>query len=77
VPEMDRIHQRHRHEGETLEKLVSADSELVLQVKRLRDAIMGISDAKAALAEVPALLKAGDIEAGWQQRGRILSVLVE
>jgi CHAD domain-containing protein len=77
VPEMDRIHQRHRNEGETLEKLVAADSALVLQVKGLRDAIVAINDATAAIDQVPALLKTSQIDASWQQRKQILSALAE
>ncbi|GGA39296.1 hypothetical protein GCM10010981_30690 [Dyella nitratireducens] len=77
VPEMDRIHQRHRNEGETLEALVSVDSALVLHVKNLRDAIVAIDDGAVAIDAVPALLKAGQIEATWQQRGQVLSALVE
>ena len=77
VPEMDRIHQRHRAEGEALEKLVSADGALVLQIKNLRDAVVAISDAAAAIDEAPALLKSSQLEASWQQRKQILSVLAE
>jgi hypothetical protein len=77
VPEMDRIHQRHRNEGETLEQLVSADSALALQIKRFRDAIAAISDATAAIDQAPALLKSSQIDASWQQRKQILSVLAE
>jgi hypothetical protein len=77
VPEMDRIHQRHRNERDTLEKLVAIDSQLVMQVKQWRDAIIVINDAAKAIDEATALLKASDIEASWQERGRILSILVE
>ncbi|HTV85030.1 MAG TPA: hypothetical protein VME63_06480 [Dyella sp.] len=77
VPEMDRIHQRHRNEAETLEKLVAADSTLVLHVMQLRDAVVAIGDATAAIDQVPALLKASEIASGLQQRNQILSVLAE
>jgi CHAD domain-containing protein len=77
VPEMDRIHQRHRNEGETLEKLVAADSALALHVKNLRDAIVAIADAVVAIDQVPGLLKASQIEQSWQQRHQVLSVLAE
>jgi hypothetical protein len=77
VPEMDRIHQRHRNEGETLEKLVAADSALALQIKNLRDSIVSISDAVEAIEQVPTLLRASQIESSWQQRKQILSILAE
>ena len=77
VPEMDRIHQRHRKEGETLEELVAADSALALQVKNLRDTIVAINDAEATIDQVPALLKGNQVESSWRQRNQILSVLAE
>jgi hypothetical protein len=77
VPEMDRIHQRHRNEGATLETLVAADTALAQHVKDLRDAIVAITDASLAIEQVPALIGASQVESSWQQRKQILSVLGE
>ena len=75
VPEMDRIHQRHRNERTTLEQLVAADSELVLAVVGLRDAVVALADGAAAAAQLPRLLETGNIRALWERREQILAVL--
>jgi hypothetical protein len=75
VPEMDRIHQRHRIEGATLAQLVEVDSALVLAVIALRDATVALQDSGAAAAALGALLDASAIHAQWTQREQILSAL--
>ncbi len=75
VPEMDRIHQRHRDERGTLDALVAVDGELVLAVVGLRDAVTALTDGAAAATEIPRLLHSRDICALWERREQILSVL--
>lgn len=75
VPEMDRIHQRHRNERATLDALVAADGDLVLAVVGLRDAVVALHDGAAAGGEVARLLQARDIQALWGRREQILSDL--
>ncbi len=75
VPEMDRIHQRHRNERATLDALVVADSELVVAVIGLRDAVLALHEGAAAATEIPRALQAGNIGALWERREQILSVL--
>ena len=76
VPEMDRIHQRHRDERVTLEQLVAVDGDLVLAVMNLRDGVLALSDGTTAAAEIGRLLAAGDIRSSWERREQILSVLM-
>ena len=75
VPEMDRIHQRHRNERATLERLVEADSAFVAAIVGLRDAVLALPDGAAATAELPRLLQVEQIRALWAQREQILAVL--
>jgi hypothetical protein len=75
VPEMDRIHQRHRIEGATLGQLVDVDGRLVLAVVTLRDAATALQDGATAAAELTRLLGASEIHTLWEQREQILSVL--
>jgi hypothetical protein len=75
VPEMDRIHQRHRTERATLDQLIGADSELVVAVIGLRDAVLALHEGAAAATEIPRALQAGTIGALWERREQILSVL--
>jgi hypothetical protein len=75
VPEMDRIHQRHRNERTTLEQLVAADGDLVLAVVTLRDGALALTDGASAAAQLTHLLEAQDIQALWTRREQILSVL--
>ena len=75
VPEMDRIHQRHRNERTTLEQLVAADGDLVLAVVNLRDGVLALTDGASAPVQLQSLLAAQDIQALWNRREQILSVL--
>ncbi|MDA8348325.1 MAG: hypothetical protein M0038_05910 [Pseudomonadota bacterium] len=75
VPEMDRIHQRHRNERTTLEQLVAADGDLVLAVVSLHDGALALTDGASAAAALTQLLDAQDIQALWNRREQILSVL--
>ena len=75
VPEMDRVHQRHRNEGDVLEKLVVVDSSMVEAALALRDAILRIHDATTASAEVAEVLNTSDIRALWNRRQEVLSAL--
>jgi hypothetical protein len=75
VPEMDRIHQRHRNERTTLEQLVAADSDLVLAVVNLHDGVLALTDSANAATQLQSLLGAQDIQALWNRREQILSVL--
>ncbi len=75
VPEMDRIHQRHRIEGTTLEQLADVDGQLVLAVVALRDAVVALQDGATAATELNRLLVSSAVRALWEQRERILSAL--
>jgi hypothetical protein len=75
VPEMDRIHQRHRNERTTLEQLVATDGDLVLAVVNLRDGVLALTDGASAPVQLQSLLAAQDIQALWNRREQILSVL--
>ncbi len=75
VPEMDRIHQRHRNERTTLEQLVAADGDLVLAVVNLRDGVLALTDGASAPVQLQSLLAAQDIQTLWNRREQILSVL--
>ena len=75
VPEMDRIHQRHRNEADTLQALVAIDGDMVQAVLALRSAITDIEDAAAAAAAVPGLLKASSLKALWERRQSTLSAI--
>ena len=75
VPEMDRIHQRHRIEGATLEQLIDVDGKLVLAVVALRDAVVALQDGATAATELTRLLAPGAIRALWEHREQILSAL--
>lgn len=77
VPEMDRIHQRHREEGDTLEKLVAIDGEMVMAVIALHDAIARLDDGATAAGEVANLMKKNDVGALWKHREQTLSVTTE
>ncbi|WP_329740503.1 hypothetical protein [Dyella sp. A6] len=77
VPEMDRIHQRHRDEAGTLQALVSIDGAMVQAVLSLRSAISGIADAAAATAEVPELLRQSGFKDLWERRQAALSAIGE
>lgn len=77
VPEMDRIHQRHRNEREALEKLVAIDGDLVLTVKELHDAITTLGDGGTAAGEASALLKASGVDSIWRDREKVLSILAD
>lgn len=77
VPEMDRIHQRHRHEAETLQQLANVDSDMVMAVVTLRDAIEKLDNATTAPGEVANLLNSTGIKETWKRREQALSVFVE
>jgi hypothetical protein len=77
VPELDRIHQRHRNEAETLQKLVTVDGDLVLAVVTLRDAIDKLDDATKAPGEVVNLLNSTGVREIWKRREQALSVFAE
>jgi hypothetical protein len=76
APEMDRIHQRHRDERGTLEKLVEVDQSLVSAVLTLHSGVLALSDGSQASAALTRLLAEGGIEATWQRREQVLSILV-
>lgn len=68
VPEMDRIHQRHRTERDVLEKLVAVDSNLVCALVAPRDTVVRLDSAAAASQP----LGTGDIRTLWNRRERVL-----
>lgn len=74
VPEMDRIHQRHRNERDTLEKLAEVDQSLVSAVVTFHEGVLKLADAASASTEVPRLLQAGGIDTTWQRREQVLSI---
>ncbi len=76
VPEMDRIHQRHRAERDTLEKLVAVDGDLVSAIVALRDEVLRLDDA-TVIAQSARPLPMDDIQALWKRREQILSALEE
>lgn len=75
VPEMDRIHQRHREEATTLTQLVEADGTLVLAAKQLGEAVLAEQDAAALTDALPSLIAQSGIESGLAQRQQTLSAL--
>jgi hypothetical protein len=75
VPEMDRIHQRHRIEWDTLERLGAVDLELVSGVMAFQQAVLKLSDAPTAASQGAELLKQAQIDADWRLRESILSPL--
>lgn len=77
VPEMDRIHQRHRNEAETLQQLAKVDGDMVLAVVKLRDAIDKLDDATKAPEEVRNLLDSTGVREIWKRREQTLSVFAE
>lgn len=75
VPEMDRIHQRHRNERDTLERLATIDQALVGAVCELRDQVLKLKDGESAAREAPRLIEVSAIDAIWRRREDALSVL--
>lgn len=75
VPEMDRVHQPHRNERDTLEKLAAVDEELVACALVLREGIVKLRDGTAAASETPRLLESARFEALWHRREEVLSIL--
>jgi len=75
VPEMDRIHQRHRNEADTLQALVAIDGAMVQAVLALRGAITAIDDGAAAAAAMPGLLKESGLQPLWERRQSTLSAM--
>ena len=73
LPELARIHRRHREQGGTLLKLVMLDGEVVLALVTLRDAVARLESGAAAAARVGGLLGASDFSALWSQREALLS----
>jgi len=77
VPEMDRVHQRHRNERDTLESLVTVDGNLVLATKQFSEAALAYGDAAALAAQIPVLLEQSGIAKCLTHRQQALSVLVD
>jgi hypothetical protein len=77
VPEMDRVHQRYRSEGETLKGLVAVDTHLVEVVVSLHDIVGAINDGATAAEQTSVLMKASGIETIWRHREQVLSILME
>ena len=77
VPEMDRINQRHRNEGQTLAQLVDVDGDLVLAAHGIREGALAQTDAAALAQALPALLAGSGIETVLARREQVLSVLAE
>ena len=75
VPEMDRIHQRHRNERDTLEKLATVDQDLVASALAFHDGIAKIADGDTAVAETQRLLKSAQFDEVWRRREEALSIL--
>ncbi len=75
VPEMDRIHQPHRSERNTLEKLTALDENLVGSVLALRESIVQLTDGTSAASETLRLLESAPLEALWHRREEVLSIL--
>ena len=72
IPEEHHLHQRHRGEQGTLEKLVAMDGEALLALVTLRDAVARLKDGPAAAARVDGLLRASDFGALWTRREALL-----
>ena len=75
VPEMDRIHQRHRNERDTLEKLAAVDQDLVACALAFCADIVKLTDGNTAASETPQLFKNAGLEALWYRREEVLSIL--
>jgi hypothetical protein len=72
-PQIARMHQRHREERGTLEKLVMLDGEMLLALVTLRDAVAKLENGAAAAARLASLLGASDFSALWGRREALLS----
>lgn len=72
---MDRIHQPHRNERDTLENLAAIDQDLVASVLTLREDIVKLADGTAAASETLRLLESAQLEALWHRREKVLSIL--
>lgn len=77
VPEMDRIHQRHRNERDTLEKLAEVDQSLASATINFHEGVLRLSDGGTAAAETPRLLQASGIETTWQRREQVLALYAD
>ena len=75
VPEMDRSHQRHRLERDTLEKLLAADLALVTALLALRDSVLALGDGATAAAEASRIIASGEVRTIWERREQILSIV--
>lgn len=73
APETSRIHQRHREERGTLEKIVEVDGNVLLALVTLRDAIARLEHGTAAVTSMNQLLRASDFAALWTRREALLS----
>jgi hypothetical protein len=73
LPERDRLHQPHRGERDTLERLVALDGEVLLALVTLRDAVARLKDGPAAAARMGDLLRASDFGVPWSRREALLS----
>jgi hypothetical protein len=73
VPASERLHQRHRGERETLEKLVALDGEVLHALVTLRDASFRLKDGPTAAAKMGDLLRTSDFDALWSRREALLS----
>jgi hypothetical protein len=73
LPELARVHRRHREERGALEKLVMLDGDILLALVTLRDAVARLDNGAAAAAKVGNLLQASDFSALWSRREALLS----
>ncbi|HEX7382192.1 MAG TPA: hypothetical protein VF265_08555 [Nevskiaceae bacterium] len=75
VPEMDRVNQRHRNEGDTLRALRDADLDLVAGTASLCHAIAALHDAATAAEHTRALIEGGAFTRLCERRSEVLSGL--
>lgn len=73
APQTSRIHQRHREERNTLDKLVAVDGDVLLALVTLRDAIARLQHGTVAASLKDEIRRAGDFTALWARREALLA----
>lgn len=73
APATSRIHQRHREQRGTLEKIVEIDGDVLLALVTLRDGIARLEHGTAAATSMSELLRASDFAALWTRRQALLA----
>jgi hypothetical protein len=76
IPDLERIHRRHRDAHDIFNTLADIDSRLVQAIMRLHDAIVTLGDRPCTATEVAHRLETSEIGALWRHREQTLSALL-